>query len=101
MRRLNCTIKVLSSLIVAASLAVQAARAGVETRAEEIWSENFCEQAVSLAIQHGESPKQLNMVSCRLLNYYQPSYWQCVIDALRANSSLKLEAARQKCLAEY
>lgn len=93
--------KILSSLIVTALLAAQAVRAGMETRAEEIWSENFCEQAVSLAIQHGESPEQLNMVSCRLLNYYQPSYWQCVIDAMRANSSLKLEAARQKCLAEY
>ncbi|MDG4552073.1 MAG: hypothetical protein P9F19_02610 [Candidatus Contendobacter sp.] len=94
-------INILSSLIVAAALAAQSARAGMETRAEEIWSENFCEQAVSLAIQHGESPEQLNMVSCRLLNYYQPSYWQCVIDALRANPGLKLEAARQKCLAEY
>ena len=93
--------KILSSLIVAALLAAQAVRAGMETRAEEIWSENFCEQAVSLAIQHGESSEQLNVVSCRLLNYYQPSYWQCVIDAMRANSSLKLEAARQKCLAEY
>ena len=90
--------KILSSLIVAALLAAQAVRAGMETRAEEIWSENFCEQAVSLAVQHGESPEQLNMVSCRLLNYYQPSYWQCVIDAMRVNSSLKLEAARQKCL---
>ncbi|MDS4030023.1 MAG: hypothetical protein RKO66_08115 [Candidatus Contendobacter sp.] len=93
--------KILSSLIVAALLAAQAVRAGMETRAEEIWSENFCEQAVSLAIQHGESPEQLNVVSCRLLNYYQPSYWQCVIDAMQVNSSLKLEAARQKCLAEY
>ncbi|MDG4597111.1 MAG: hypothetical protein P9F75_15735 [Candidatus Contendobacter sp.] len=94
-------IKILFSLIVAGLLAAQAVRAGMEARAEEIWSENFCEQAVSLAIQHGESPEQLNVVSCRLLNYYQPSYWQCVIDAMRANSSLKLEAARQKCLAEY
>ena len=93
--------KILSSLIVAALLAAQAVRAGMETRAEEIWSENFCEQAVSLAIQHGESSEQLNVVSCRLLNYYQPSYWQCVIDAMQVNSSLKLEAARQKCLAEY
>jgi hypothetical protein len=94
-------IKILFSLIVMAALAAQAARAGMEARAEEIWSENFCEQAVSLAIRHGESPERLNVVSCRLLNYYQPSYWQCVIDALRVDSSLKLEAARQKCLAEY
>mgnify|MGYP003589900911 FL=1 len=94
-------IKILSSLIVVAAMATGSARAGMGTLAEEIWSQNFCEQAVSLARQHGESPEQLNVVSCRLLNYYQPSYWQCVIDAMRVNSSLKLEAARQKCLAEY
>jgi len=84
-----------------AGLAVAGSAHAQGALAEEIWSENFCEQAVSLARQHGESPEQLNVVSCRLLNYYQPSYWQCVIDAMRVNSSLKLEAARQKCLAEY
>ena len=101
MRRLIVKIKVLSSMIITVLLTTQSARAGMEAAAEEIWSENFCEQAVSLAIQHGESPERLNVVSCRLLNYYQPSYWQCVIAALRVDSSLKLEAARQKCLAEY
>ncbi len=94
-------IKTLFSLVVAALMATGSARAGMGTLAEEIWSENFCEQAVSLAIQHGESPERLNVVSCRLLNYYQPSYWQCVIDAMKVDTSLKLEAARQKCLAEY
>ena len=93
--------KIWSSLIVAALLAAQAVRAGMETRAEEIWSENFCEQAVLLAKQHGESPERLNLVSCRLLNYYQPSYWQCVISAMKGDANLKLESARQKCLAEY
>ncbi len=64
--------------------------------AEEIWSENFCEQAVSLAKQRGESPQTLNMVSCRLLNYYQPSYWQCVIAAMKADAGMKLDAAPAK-----
>lgn len=67
--------------------------------AEEIWSQNFCEQAVSLAHQHGESPQALNLVDCQLLNNYPPSYWQCVIAALKADSVLKLDAARSKCLA--
>ena len=94
-------IKILSGLLVAGLLAAQPARAGMGTLAEEIWSENFCEQAVLLAKQHGESPERLNLVSCRLLNYYQPSYWQCVISAMKGDANLKLESARQKCLAEY
>jgi hypothetical protein len=70
--------------------------------AEEMWSENFCEQAVSLAKQRGESPEALNHGQLPgMLNYYQPSYWQCVIAAMQANSSMKLDAAREKCLAEY
>lgn len=56
---------------------------------------------MSLAKQRGEPPDRLNMVSCRLLNYYQPSYWQCVIDAMKVDASLRLDDARQKCLAEY
>jgi hypothetical protein len=81
--------------------AVGSASGGESALAEEIWSENFCEQAVLLAKQHGESPERLNLVSCRLLNYYQPSYWQCVISAMKGDANLKLESARQKCLAEY
>lgn len=84
-----------------AGLAAGSACASESAMAEELWSENFCEQAVALARQHGEPPEALYMVSCRLLNYYQPSYWQCVIAAMQSNSSIKLEAARQKCLAEY
>lgn len=80
---------------------VSSASANESAFAEERWSENFCEQAVSLAVQHGESPELLNMVSCRLLNYYQPSYWQCVITAIKADSTVTLDAARQKCLAVY
>lgn len=72
-----------------------------EAGAEEIWSQNFCEQAVSMAKERGESPEALNLVDCRLLNYYQPSYWQCVIETMKANSILKLDAARQTCLADY
>jgi len=77
-------------------------RAGREgPSAEEIWSENFCEQAVALARQRGEKPETLNLVNCRLLNYYQPSYWQCVIAAMKTNRDLTLDAARAKCLADY
>ena len=94
-------INILSSLMVVGLMAAGSTRAGMGTLAEEIWSENFCEQAVLLAKQHGESPERLNLVSCRLLNYYQPSYWQCVIAAMKSNFSMKLDAARQKCLAEY
>ena len=82
-------------------LAATSVSAHESAMAEELWSENYCEQAVSLAKQRGESSEALNMVSCRLLNYYQPSYWQCVIAAMQANSSMKLDAAREKCLAEY
>ena len=70
--------------------------------AEEIWSANFCQQAVSLAQQHGESPQALNQVDCQgMADNYQPSYWQCVLAALKADARLKLEVARQKCLVGY
>ncbi len=88
-------------VVAAMLLTVGSAKSGESAMAEELWSENFCEQAVSLAKQRGESPEALNLVSCRLLNYYQPSYWQCVIAAMKSKSSMKLDAARQKCLAEY
>ncbi len=97
-------IKMLSKQVMVVAgilLAASSASANEGSLAEEIWSENFCEQAVSLAKQHGEAPEALNLVSCRLLNYYQPSYWQCVIAAMKSNSSMKLDTARQKCLAEY
>ncbi|HRY17880.1 MAG TPA: hypothetical protein P5149_05680 [Candidatus Competibacteraceae bacterium] len=74
---------------------------GLGTLAEELWSQSFCEQAVSLAQQRGELPEQVNLADCRLLNYYQPSYWQCVIAALQADSGLKLNTAREQCLADY
>lgn len=70
--------------------------------AEEIWSTGFCQEAVSLAKQHGESPDQLNQINCQgMSSNYQPSYWQCVIAALKANTSMKLDAARQQCMAGY
>ncbi|HRD50532.1 MAG: hypothetical protein JNK95_02270 [Candidatus Competibacter sp.] len=97
-------IKMLSKQVMVVAgilLAASSASANEGSLAEEIWSENFCEQAVSLAKQRGEAPEALNLVSCRLLNYYQPSYWQCVIAAMKSNSSMKLDTARQKCLAEY
>lgn len=97
-------IKMLSKQVMVVAgilLAASSASANEGSLAEEIWSENFCEQAVSLAKQRGEAPEALNLVSCRLLNYYQPSYWQCVIAAMKSNSSMKLDTARRKCLAEY
>ena len=70
--------------------------------AEEIWSASFCQEAVSLAKQHGESPEKLNQIDCQgMSSNYQPSYWQCVIAALKANTSMKLDAARQQCMAGY
>ena len=94
--------KAWSKLMMAAvGLAAAGSARAQSALAEEIWSQNFCEQAVSMAIQHGESPEALNVVDCRLLNYYQPSYWQCVIAALKANAALKLDAARNQCLANY
>ena len=70
--------------VMAVGLAVAGSGRAQDALAEEIWSQGFCEQAVSLAQQRGESPQALNLVDCRLLNYYQPSYWQCVIAALKA-----------------
>jgi hypothetical protein len=88
-------------VMVAGLLAAGSARAQ-SALAEEIWSENFCQQAVSLAKQHGESPDALNRVDCmQLRSNYQPSYWQCVMAALTADARMKLEAARGKCLDEY
>ena len=85
-----------TGLMVAGSVHAQGALA------EEIWSANFCQQAVSLAEQHGETPATLNQVNCQgMQSSYQPAYWQCVIAALKANDRLKLDAARQKCLAGY
>ena len=94
--------KTWSKLTVAAvGLAAAGSARAQSALAEEIWSQNFCEQAVSMAAQRGESPQALNVVDCRLLNYYQPSYWQCVIAALKDNAALKLDAARNQCLANY
>ena len=84
-----------------AGLAVAGSAHAQGALAEEIWSENFCEQAVSLARQRGEPPEALDRINCRALKDYQPSYWQCVIAAMKSNSSMKLDTARQKCLAEY
>ena len=94
---------VLSRLIgLTGLLAANASHAsGLGALSEQIWSQSFCEQAVSLAEQRGEPPEQVNLVDCRLLNYYQPSYWQCVIAILQADTGLKLNAAREQCLANY
>jgi hypothetical protein len=92
---------VLSGVLVAGLVAASSAHAQHGALAEEIWSQSFCEQAVALAGQRGESQHALNLVDCRLLNYYQPSYWQCVIAAMQADAGMKLDAARQKCLAQY
>lgn len=89
-------IMAITGLVAAGSVHAQGALA------EEIWSANFCQQAVSLAKQHGESPEALNRVDCQgMQSSYQPSYWQCVIAALKADEQLTLDAARQKCLAGY
>ena len=69
--------------------------------AEEIWSESFCQEAVSLARQRGEPPESLDRIYCRALKDYQPSYWQCVIAAMKANVDTTLAIARQRCLASY
>jgi len=83
-------------------LAVSASPAsGFGTLSEQLWSQSFCEQAVSLAQQRQEPSEQVDLVDCRLLDYYQPSYWQCVIAALRADAGLKLGTARERCLADY
>lgn len=92
---------VLSGVLVAGLTAADSGHAQHGALAEEIWSQNFCEQAVALAGQRGESRDALNLVDCRLLNYYQPSYWQCVIAAMKADAGIKLDAARQNCLAKY
>ncbi|HCB13603.1 MAG TPA: hypothetical protein DEP36_08585 [Gammaproteobacteria bacterium] len=74
---------------------------GLGTLSEQLWSQSFCEQAVSLAQQRGEAPEQVKLADCRLLNYYQPSYWQCVMAVLQADAGLKLNTARERCLAGY
>ncbi|MDG4554725.1 MAG: hypothetical protein P9E24_10855 [Candidatus Competibacter sp.] len=96
-------IKMLFSGVVAvAGLVVAGPAHSQGALAEEVWSENFCQQAVSLAQQHGESPQALNQVNCQgMADNYQPSYWQCVIAAMKADARLRLDAARQKCLVGY
>lgn len=88
-------VMVIAGLATAGSVCAQGALA------EEIWSENFCEQAVSLARQRGEPPEALDRIYCRALKDYQPSYWQCVIAAMKADASTALAVARQRCLASY
>ena len=84
-----------------AGLAVAGSAHAQGALAEEIWSENFCEQAVSLARQRGELPEALDRIYCRALKDYQPSYWQCVIAAMKADARTTLAVARQRCLAGY
>jgi hypothetical protein len=93
--------QVFGSVLLVTGLATTASVRAQGALAEEIWSENFCQEAVSLAKQHGESPATLNGVYCQALRDYQPSYWQCVIAAMKADVGMKLDAARQKCLAGY
>lgn len=94
--------KFFSSMVVVAGLMASGSIRAQGALAEEIWSAGFCQEAVSLAKQHGESPDQLNQIDCQgMSSNYQPSYWQCVIAALKANSSMKLDAARQQCMAGY
>ncbi len=92
---------VVPGVVMVAGLLASSAHAQHGALAEEIWSQNFCEQAVALAGQRGEGRDALNLVDCRLLNYYQPSYWQCVIAAMKADAGIKLDAARHNCLAQY
>lgn len=89
-------VVMVAGLLVAGSARAQGALA------EEIWSQGFCQQAVSLAQQHGESPAAVNRVDCmQMSSNYQPSYWQCVIAAMKADVSMKLETARSQCMAGY
>lgn len=94
--------KFLRGMIVVAGLVVAGSVRAQGALAEEIWSTSFCQEAVSLAKQHGESPETLNQVDCQgMSSNYQPSYWQCVIAALKADTRMKLDAARQQCMAGY
>ena len=91
-RRVFRLMGVVAGLAAAGSVRAQGALA------EEVWSQNFCQEAVSLAQQHGESPAVLNQVDCQQMrSNYQPSYWQCVIAAMKANASTTLAAAREQC----
>ena len=94
--------KLISGVVMIAGLVASGSVRAQGALAEEIWSASFCQEAVSLAKQHGESPETLNQVNCQgMSSNYQPSYWQCVIAALKANTSMKLDAARQQCMAGY
>ena len=94
--------KLISGVVMIAGLVASGSVRAQGALAEEIWSASFCQEAVSLAKQHGESPEALNQINCQgMSSNYQPSYWQCVIAALKANTSMKLDAARQQCMAGY
>ena len=95
-------VKATSVLLVAvAELAAVSSVRAQGALAEEIWSENLCQEAVSLAKQRGEPPEALNRVYCPGLRGYQPSYWQCVIAAMKADAGTTLAVARQRCLASH
>ena len=92
----------ISSVVMVVGLVASGSIRAQGALAEEIWSTSFCQEAVSLAKQHGESPETLNQINCQgMSSNYQPSYWQCVIAALKANISMRLDAARQQCMAGY
>lgn len=94
--------KIFSALAMTAGLVAASSARAQGALAEEVWSASFCQEAVSLAKQHGESPNALNQVDCQgMADNYQPSYWQCAIAAMKADASMKLDTARQQCMAGY
>ena len=92
MKTAACTLIAVAGLVAGGAVQAQGALA------EQLWSENFCQQAVSVAKQHGESPEILNGIDCQMLHDYPPSYWECVVKALKADTTLKLADARQSCM---
>lgn len=90
-------VKATSVLLVVAGLAAVGSARAQGALAEEIWSENYCQEAVSLAKQRGEPPEAIDRVYCPGLRNYQPSYWQCTIAAMKADAGTTLAVARQRC----
>ncbi len=92
MKTAACTLIAVAGLVAGGAAQAQGALA------EQLWSENFCQEAVSVAKQHGESPEILNGIDCQMLHDYPPSYWECVVKSLKADTTLKLADARQSCM---
>ena len=88
MRILQCSLATVALLAGVASLAGEGG-----TTAEQIRSRELCRQAVSRALQAGDTDAR--SVYCGFASYDPPAYWQCIL--ARVGQGQELAVARREC----